>query len=157
MTWPQPAFPHQDRDHHAIEPQQFPPPGQQDLPALHETQEASRHLSVHPTIPQDLGSGLVPHPTLSLNQFPEARVTMPLIKRKKGPPGNVPARTTACLAQDIRLETIWGWRGKNQEPLKDTGRSAAHCRSEQNILKISYCCLEISTKILGIHQTKNAC
>lgn len=39
-------------------------------------------------------------------------------------------------------------------PLKDTERSAAHCRRKQNISKISYCCLEISTKTLGIHQTK---
>lgn len=36
VTWPQPAFPHQDRDHCAIQAQQFPHPGQQDFPALRE-------------------------------------------------------------------------------------------------------------------------
>lgn len=34
VTWPQPAFPHQDRDHYAIQAQQFPHPEQQDFPAL---------------------------------------------------------------------------------------------------------------------------
>lgn len=34
VTWPQPAFPHQDRDRYAIQSQRFPHPGQQDFPAL---------------------------------------------------------------------------------------------------------------------------
>lgn len=34
VTWPQPAFPHQDKHHCSIQPQQFPHPGQQDFPAL---------------------------------------------------------------------------------------------------------------------------
>lgn len=34
VTWPQPAFPHQDRDHYAIQSQQFPHRGQQAFPAL---------------------------------------------------------------------------------------------------------------------------
>lgn len=36
VPWPQPAFPHQDRDHYAIQSPQFPHPGQQALPALPE-------------------------------------------------------------------------------------------------------------------------
>lgn len=34
VTWPQPAFPHQDKDHCPIQPQQFPHPRQQDFPTL---------------------------------------------------------------------------------------------------------------------------
>lgn len=45
VTWPQPAFPHQDRDRYAIQPQQFPHPGQQDFPSLPMRQEASGHSS----------------------------------------------------------------------------------------------------------------
>lgn len=116
-------------------------------------------LCFHPII-KTWGLGLSPIQALSLNQFLGARLTLPLIERKKGPPGNVPARTTAQRVQDIRLENIWSWKGKNQDrtfPLKDTERSTARCRRTQNILNLSYSCLEISTKILGIHQTKSVC
>lgn len=76
---------------------------------------------------------------------------MPLIKRKKGPRGNAPAGTTAQRVQDIRLENIWGEGVKIKiafSPSK-TQRLAACYRHTQNILKISYCCLEVSTKISG--------
>lgn len=45
VPWPQPAFPHQDRDHYAIQSPPFPHPGQQALPALPEMSWAPGHRS----------------------------------------------------------------------------------------------------------------
>lgn len=52
VTWPQPAFPHQDRDHYAIQSRRFPHPGQQDFPAL------LRCSRPHDTVPVIHSSGV---------------------------------------------------------------------------------------------------
>lgn len=129
VTWPQPAFPHQDRDHYAIQAQQFPHPEQQDFPALLRDVAGLRTRSSIYSLGVRVWAWSLtePPPPPSQSHFLGARLTVPLIKREKGPPGH--ASKINCSTQlKIPVLKICGGGGaksKSHFPLKYTLRAAS--------------------------------
>lgn len=95
--------------------------------------------------------------TPSLHQLLGARLTVPLIKRDKGPPDVCQQEQLEAQLKTPVLKIIGGWEGKTKATLSPqihTQISQHNFRSNRNIFKISYRHLEMGTKILGIHQIK---
>lgn len=85
VTWPQPAFAHQDRDHYAIQSPQFPQPGQQGSPAL---LEMGVSLSVHPPIHQGCECGHALELSPASKPFSGRKTHCAFNQREKDPPGS---------------------------------------------------------------------
>lgn len=105
VTWPQPAFAHQDRDHYAIQSPQFPHPGQQGSPAL---LEMGVSLSAHPPIQQGFKCGHALEQSPASMPCSGRKTHYAFIKREKDPPGSDSRNCSTQLERPVYL----GWWGK---------------------------------------------
>lgn len=147
VPWPQPASPHRDRDHYAIQPQPFPHPGR-------------RLFQLSPRCTGSPGwGGMFSDRTPRLHsRFREPSITVPSVKRDQGPPG-------ACQQEqsEAQLKTpsrkYAGGRGGGQHqghtvPSYTLRSAGANSEVTETVLKIRYHHLERGIKIVGIHQIK---